>query len=210
MGIPLEKVDVEEEAKLRSVISQLVITREKGQDYRPIDIRAPPKKVEEVQQPSAVEVENVVSREIKHFRDKEAQREAGMLKLTTRVPSFSDKKRDKNDDHSDEERTERERKQRLERDREREREVRRLEREERDFRDKEREWENREKIKDRERENQRERREINREFVDMEYDDGERKRRSRDYYRRKRQREKELSDDQIGIKNFALFLFIHN
>jgi len=171
-------------AKIRLVLRQLIERREKGQDYRMIDIekvrRMKPEELEALQKVSAeAEKANVVSREIKHFRDKEAQRETG-----------TDKKDKK--DESDEEK---ERKNKLERDREKEREQRRLEREEKEYKEKEREWENRERLKEREKDKDQNRREKNREILDQEYDDSERKRRSREYYRKKREREKEKAED---------------
>jgi RNA-binding protein 25 len=90
----------------------------------------------------------------------------------------------------------------MERDKEREREQRRKDREEREYKEREREWELRERDKlyerqkDLEREVEREKKGRERVVIDLEYDDTERRRRSRDYLRKKRDREREFEDDE--------------
>jgi len=125
---------------------------------------------------------SLVSREIKHFRDRQAQ------------PDKMDTKTDNRDDDDNE----RDKRMRLEREREIEREERRREREEREFREREKEWEARERAREREREKekQKSKSENIREMKDLSFDDGERKKRSRDYYRGKKEREKERMEDE--------------
>jgi len=140
----------------------------------------------------------LVSREIKHFRDRQFQRDAEQSKEEA--------------DKVVEEERERER-ERRERERDVEREQRRKEREERDYKEREKEWELRERNRERERE--RKLKEKEREIKEREallhsaYDSEEerenRRRNRRDSSaRRRRQREKE-EDDLDRLKEAAEF-----
>jgi len=140
---------------------------------------------------------SLVTREIKYFRERQAQRDlekkdkqreaAELHELDPREREF-DRQRERD-------------RLRMLRDREREKEARKKQREEKDYREKEREWESRERTKENDRENEkkRERKEKDmriREITEQEYDsDGAQKWvRSRDS-RRHRQREREEDDN---------------
>jgi len=191
----LDEEQFQEDERVRDIIKQLVETRERGEDYRDLDIdtarlqarkRREKEKQEEIaeslreidKQTDAEKV-SLVSREIRYFREKQAQRDAER-------PEVEDEEL---------KRIEKEKRNRFERDRERGREQRRKEREDRDFRDRERDWEGREKQRERERDKEREKekREKEREARDAEFDDS---RKSREYVKFKKEIEREKEEDE--------------
>eukprot|EP01103_Thecamoeba_quadrilineata_P018686 TRINITY_DN724_c0_g1_i1.p1 TRINITY_DN724_c0_g1~~TRINITY_DN724_c0_g1_i1.p1 ORF type:complete len:695 (+),score=172.47 TRINITY_DN724_c0_g1_i1:120-2087(+) len=130
---------------------------------------------------------SLVSREIKNFRERQAQRD---IERKEKQMRDTNEKEDHRDREKDRERRSREREKeririREERERERERESRRRTREERDFKEREKEWE----LRERERDKERERREKAERPFELEWDElDERMRRHR---ARERRREKD-------------------
>jgi len=183
-----EVEEAREDEVVKDTLRHLLRKREKGEDYRVIDIdparikKEKEQAVESKDLNTEKETVNSVPREAKQFKDKSDKMDV----------EKGQEKRDDDEEH------ERERKVRLERERELEREERRREREEREFREREKEWEARERAREREREKDRQRLKLDRDrdVRDMAYDDSERKKRSREYYRNRKDREKEKIEDE--------------
>lgn len=139
------------------------------------------------------EEEDLVSREIKAFREK----------LTVSKPSSAGGAADEEEEA---EAHERRRRDREDREREREREARRREKEDKEYRERERAWEDRERTKEREREREAEkqRRQGDRAHRDEDFDDSERAKRRSEWGRMKRDWQLERAEDEAEARREAI------
>jgi len=185
------KKEKEEDEKIRSQVKEFV-----DRQHAILASRRAGKDIDDIPDGDG-DKSSLVTREIKYFRERQAQRDL----------EKKDKQREAAETHDVDPRErefdrQRERDRlRMLRDREREKEARKKQREEKDYREKERDWESRERTKENDRENEKKKfqkeKELRiREIGDQEYDsDGTQKWiRSRDS-RRRRQRERE--DDEV-------------
>jgi hypothetical protein len=168
-----EAKDPDEETILdmKAYILALVSRRERNVDWKHVDI-------------------SVVLQEAKVIRETLSQ--SSVNGEASNPKSSEDKKAEqKNDEVEDKEKREKQEKV------EKEREQRRKEREEREFREREKLWEQWEKDREyrREKDREREKKQQNRAALDLQYDDNERKKRTSDYYQKKRIRDRERQED---------------
>eukprot|EP01114_Cavostelium_apophysatum_P011221 TRINITY_DN2542_c0_g1_i7.p1 TRINITY_DN2542_c0_g1~~TRINITY_DN2542_c0_g1_i7.p1 ORF type:complete len:517 (+),score=224.15 TRINITY_DN2542_c0_g1_i7:470-2020(+) len=182
-----ELVDEEqdsEDVKVRGIIHQLLIKRDRGEVYTDavsdeINMRRDSERLAEMREsfPDDGNKAQLVSKEIKFFRERQAQREIEKREKISKP------------DENDEAKSYVEREKRK--------------REEREYKEKERVWEEREKAKEREKEREIERkeREKDREAIDLDYDfEAERKRHPKEYYRRKKDRQREAEEDVVDAQ----------
>lgn len=167
----IESEEKKEDERIRNILSYIRMKREKGLDYR---TEIDPAKVEA------------------WVKEEESKKSVSTLD-NTGVDLNSN-----SNNHEREDFLEREKKMYVEKERESERDYRRKEREERDFKQREYDWENRERAKEKERTKEKEfRRDPDREFKDMNFDDSQRRRRTKEYLNKKRHREREFEDDEM-------------
>jgi len=162
----------EEDLRVKDIIEQLIERRDKGLEWRNLDIdaarldaqlkRERAKKEEIAESLAAASIEaddekvDIVSREIKSFREKEAQRDIEKEERKLELEEAEKLRLEKAN----------------EREREREREQYRKEKDEKQFREREREWELREAMKEKEKEKENERNKRptkSRAVLDLEY-----------------------------------------